>query len=252
MLTMFYDWYTKNRLALNIPKTNVMLITNRNINNDDHKLNIKVNEDVLEQVKFMSYLGVDVDENLIWDVHVKKLTRVLSYKLYTLNKASKFMNSTLLNTIYLRSIQPCLDYACSVWGNCSEGSKFSLLSLQKRAARIVLKNFDYENYSGVELIKSLKWQNLEQRRDYYLATQMYKCVHGFAPKLLCDMIVMASDIHDRVTRNTSSLNVYIPKPNVECYPKSCKYAVIELNLNWCIMNSTRKNSELIQNKLINN
>ena len=75
-----------------------------------------------------------------------------------------------------------------------------------------------------ELIKSLKWQNLEQRRDYYLATQMYKCVHGFAPKLLCDMIVMASDVNDRVTRNTSSLNVYIPKPNVECYRKSFKYA----------------------------
>ncbi len=24
---------------------------------------------------------------------------------------------------------------------------------------------------------------------------MYKCVHGFAPKLLCDMIVMASDVN---------------------------------------------------------
>ncbi len=39
--------------------------------------------------------------------------------------------------IYTRSIQPSLDYACSVWGNCSEGSKFSLLRPQKRAARIV-------------------------------------------------------------------------------------------------------------------
>ncbi len=53
---------------------------------------------------------------------------------------------------------------------------------------------------------------------------MYKCVHGFAPKLLCDMIVMASDVNVRNTRNTDSLNVCIPKPNIECYRKSFKYA----------------------------
>ncbi len=85
----------------------------------------------------MHYLGVEVDENLTWEVHVKSLTGALSYKLFTLNKAGKYMNSTLLNMIYSRSIQPCLDYACLVWGNCSEGSKFSLLRLQKWAARIV-------------------------------------------------------------------------------------------------------------------
>ncbi len=130
----------------------------------------------------MHCLAVDVDKkNLTWEVHVKSLIKVLSHNLFTLNKASKYMNSTLLNMIYTRSIQPCLDYACSVWGNCSEWSKFSLLRLQKWAARIVLKNFDYEKSSGVELIKCLWWQSLEQRNDYYLATQMYKCVHGFAP-----------------------------------------------------------------------
>ncbi len=53
---------------------------------------------------------------------------------------------------------------------------------------------------------------------------MYKCVHDFAPKLLCDMIVMASDVNVRKTSNTDSLNVYIPKSNIEWYRKSFKYA----------------------------
>ncbi len=38
------------------------------------------------------------------------------------------------------------------------------------------------------------------------------------------MIVMASDVNVGNTRNTDSLNVYIPKPNIECYRKSFKYA----------------------------
>ncbi len=101
----------------------------------------KIKGPTLKQVKSMHYLGpgVDVDENLTWEVYVKSVKIILSYTLYTLNKASKVINSTLLNMIYTRSIQLCLYYACSVWRNCSEGSKFSLLRLQKQAARIFIK-----------------------------------------------------------------------------------------------------------------
>ncbi len=53
---------------------------------------------------------------------------------------------------------------------------------------------------------------------------MYKCVDGFAPKLLCDMIVMASVVNKRNTRNVGSPKVHISKPNVECFRKSFKYA----------------------------
>ncbi len=38
------------------------------------------------------------------------------------------------------------------------------------------------------------------------------------------MIVMASDVNEGNTRNTDSPIVYIPKPNIECYQKSFKYA----------------------------
>ncbi len=73
-------------------------------------------------------------------------------------------------------------------------------------------------------ITSYQYYKADTGRDYYLATQMYKCVHGFATKLLCDMIVMALDVNVRNTRNTDSLSVYMPKPNIECYRKSFKYA----------------------------
>ncbi len=60
--------------------------------------------------------------------------------------------------------------------------------------------------------------------EHEFVTQMYKCVHGFAPTLVSDMIVMASDVNERNSRITDSLNVYIPKPNIEYYRKSFKYA----------------------------
>ncbi len=35
---------------------------------------------------------------------------------------------------------------------------------------------------------------------------------------------MVSGVYERNTGNTDSLNVYIPKPNVECYRKPFRYA----------------------------
>ncbi len=63
------------------PKQKVMIVTNKYIPKYDTKLSITLNGHTLEQVKSMCCLGVDIDENLTWEVHVKSLTRVLSYKL---------------------------------------------------------------------------------------------------------------------------------------------------------------------------
>ena len=121
-------------------------------------------------------------------------------------------------------IQPCYDYACSVWGNCPAVYKTNLLRTQKRAARIVKNNFNYEEISGIDLMKNLSWPNIDQRRDYFLATLMYKCVNGLAPVRLCNEIEMYFDRHDFNTRNADSLNVIVPIPNLESFKQTLRYA----------------------------
>ena len=67
------------------------------------------------------------------------------------------------------------------------------MRLQKRAARHVTSNHDYTNISGLDLMKNLSWQTIEDRRDYFLSTLMYQCVHGLAPSpRLCNEIEMYS------------------------------------------------------------
>ena len=133
-------------------------------------------------------------------------------------------NRLKFDTLYKTTIQPSLDYASSVWGNCSVNSRKALFRLQKRAARIVSNNFDYINSHGEDIVKQLSWQTLEQRRDFYLACLMYKCVHGRAPSRLCNDIEMYFDRHGINTRNADSLNVVFPKPNVDCFKHSFKFA----------------------------
>ena len=142
------------------------------------------------------------------------------------------MNSELLNTIYHTSILPTIDYACTVWGSCSKTNKDLILRLQKRAARIVSNRFDFINDRGMDILNDLGWQTLEQRRNYFLANLMYKCIHGFAPQWLTNNILMACESHDRVTRTSASMNVQVPRPKLEIFRNSFQYsgAVVWNNL----------------------
>ena len=64
--------------------------------------------------------------------------------------------------------------------------------LQNRAVRIVSGNYDYVNTRCIELVKSLQWMNVHERRDYFMSILMFKCIHGLAPDYLCNELIMQS------------------------------------------------------------
>jgi len=218
------EWYMNNRLKINVQKTNVMVITSRYTKLLNKDLNITLNGNQIQQVDCVKYLGVYVDCNLLWDNHVKQLCKSVSYKLFSLRRLSTSFDTPILNVLYKTTILPCIDYACSVWGNCSVKNRELIYRLQKRAARIVLKKFNPMEVESTEFIRNLKWQSFEKRRDYFLNVLMYKCIHGNAPERLCNEIEMYFDRHGFNTRNADSLNVVVPKPQIELFKQSFKYS----------------------------
>ena len=108
------------------------------------------------------------------------------------------------------------------------------MRLQKRAARHVTSNYDYNNISGLDLMKNLSWQTFEDRRDYFLSTLMYQCVHGLAPSRLCNEIEMYFDRHGLNTRNANSLNVVPLKPNIQLYCQSLNIPVLKYGISYQI------------------
>ena len=203
-------------------------------------MNIFIKDKKIEQVDNIRYLGVVIDSKLNWNLHVQNLAKLLAKKLFALRKMSPFLDLNLLNLMYKTIIQPNFDYSCSVWGNCSMKNKQILTRLQKRAARIVTNNFDYESTDGLDIVQSLKWQSFEQRRDYFLALLMYTCIHGLAPTRMCNSIEMNFDRHGFNTRASDSFNVVLPKPNLECFKQSFMYAGGKLwnTLSHAVQNST--------------
>ena len=190
----------------------------------NYNLDICIDKQRIEQVHNIRYLGVVIDDRLQWSNHTRQIVKSVSYKIFSLQKMRKFIHQDILNMLYLSLVQPINDYACSVWGQCSSKYVEKLSRLQKRAARIVTGNFDYVNCHGMDLVRKLKWQSFQQRRDYFLATMMFKCIHGLAPTHMINELEMVCERHDHNTRNADSLNVVVPKPNLECFKRCFRFS----------------------------
>ena len=93
--------------------------------------------------------------------------------------------------------------------------------LQNRAARIITGNFDYVHVRGIDIVKQLKWMNAIERRDYFMALSVFKCIHGMAPLYLSDCITMNDEVVIRDTRASTSTNILMtPHAPLEIFKNS--------------------------------
>ena len=217
-------WYRNNRLPLCTDKSfHFISSSERRLKNIPNYPDILLNNEKLKREMISPYLGIQLDGALKWDKQIKELCKKLNYKIFLLGRVKKFLNKNLLSMLYKTNIQPSIDYAISIWSFCSENNKNLVRRLQHRAARIVCNDFDYINTRGESLIKELGWQSIEQRRDYFVATLMYKCINDIAPVRISNEITKVSDTHDVNTRLANTDDLYIPEPKCELFRHSFRY-----------------------------
>ena len=70
-------WLCQNKLLLNYPKTNFMVI------NNPHKsvsasFNLNLNDIALKRIENIKYPGISIDETLTWSFHITQMTLKLS------------------------------------------------------------------------------------------------------------------------------------------------------------------------------
>ena len=71
-----------NKLTLNASKTKVMTFgTSQKMRRNNNNLNVKVGNEILENVTEFKYLGVWFDKYLRWDTHIDKTAKKISQRL---------------------------------------------------------------------------------------------------------------------------------------------------------------------------
>ena len=134
-----HDWSVSNNMNINIKKSCDMIFSlcDRNVMNVID--NVTVGDLTISRVTSYKLLGVIVQDNLKWSLHVNYICKCASKKLYLLKRLRRFdlCNSDLLH-FYLTVIRPTLEYACPLWHyGLTKSDSDAIEHVQRRAMRII-------------------------------------------------------------------------------------------------------------------
>ena len=139
----------------------------------------QLHDHTLGEVTAAKYLGVTIQQNMSWDSHINETCSKASKTLGFLRRNLKISSRTIKERAYKAFVRPVLEYASCVWDPASQKNIDKLESVQRRAARFVMNR--YHNTSSVgQMITTLGWQSLEQRRKISRLSMLYKIDNSLA------------------------------------------------------------------------
>ena len=110
-------WAKNNKLKFNEEKSKAMPIM-KNRRNGNKRINIFLNNKLLEQVDTMKYLGIVLDEKFNFSAHIQHVADRSTKLINALSKSAKLdwgLKHEALRTIYKCAILPLLSYGIPVW-----------------------------------------------------------------------------------------------------------------------------------------
>ena len=121
----------------------------------------------LENVESIKYLGVTITSDLRWNTHVSNVCTKANRTLGFLRRNLYSCPQEVKEAAYKGLVRPVLDYGSSIWNPPPPPPppgvviQEELESVQKRAARFVTGNYNYETGS---ILGQLKWESLKEKR----------------------------------------------------------------------------------------
>ena len=165
------DWFTANRLSLNIKKTKYTFVHKNSVKNNIplKPPDLHISNKIIEKKSSIKFLGVTLDEHIAWNDHIHAIEKKLAKNIGLLYGARQFLDKESLKAIYFSYIH---SYLNTVWASTYFTKLKTIQDQLKHAARIIF-NEDILTYSR-PLLRSLNALNIYQIKLCQHANLMYK------------------------------------------------------------------------------
>ena len=165
------EWLRANKLSLNVEKSNFVIFHPRQ-KKIHFPVNLKICNKYLEEKKYIKYLGVFIDCNLTWKFHIHEITKKIARNIGILSKLRHFISCNLLIQIYYALIFPFITYGIIIWGNTYKTNLNPLVTLQKKAVRII--TFSHFQSHTSPIFKKLNLLKLKDIVELYTIISMHQ------------------------------------------------------------------------------
>ena len=220
------SWLRANKISLNVTKTEVLLFRSKTKTVLYH-MKLKLDDHILKFSSKVKYLGILLDEFLIWNFQFDTLASKLSRTNGILAKLRHFVPETLLKTLYYALFHSHISYANIVWGQAlTQNSRIG--KLQKKCVRIL--TFSDFNAETFQLFMETGIPTLPQSVFKCNIKLVHQTINKLSPQALQDSLSFKSLSHQHQTRNRNLKLLERSKAKTLTYGlKSVKYQSL---LNW--------------------
>ena len=119
---------------------------------------------------------MEISNSLLFNNHIQNKSTSASRSLGFLRRNIRSQNPALREMAYKTLVRPLVEYPSTVWSPYTDQNIDKLEMIQRRAARWMLNN--YSTYASVtEMLQSLDWRSLKQRRSDSRHFLFYKIIY---------------------------------------------------------------------------
>ena len=140
-------------------------------------------------------------------MHINHLTYNLYYILRKVVHVQHLLNEGATKTIIQALVLSKFDYCTSIYQGAPTYAINKLQRLQKMGCRIIKRLGKYDHITPH--LMELHWLKIKERIVYKVCVLMYKCIKGFAPQYLSEVVIKD---HGHSLRSTTLNNL----PTVRC------------------------------------
>ncbi len=207
------NWFEINKLTLNADKTNYLLTETKAVNRED-KVNfaIKIQNQEIQRVNSLRYLGVIVDDQLNWREQIAFVRNKIKANIAMLYKIGSFIDINHRKMLYNAFILPHINYCLPIWGIGYISHYRKLVTAQNTAVRSLV----FAKTRGTQLdslYNKLSLLNFDKLVYYNVAICIWRIKHSQAPEYLCRLFTPVDSVHHHATRRAVTGAIYTVNVN---------------------------------------
>ena len=177
-LSVVQDWFNANKLTLNIDKSSYLLYHTQKQTIPTFK--IVLNDIKIPRVKYAKFLGVWMDDQLKWDIHINKLLTKLKCGIGMLKRSKHLLSPKAKKLLYFGQIHSNLCYSLSVWGSMLQSQMVcKIITAQETAIRLIDPTLSLDELFTKH--KILRFKDMVKLEQCKLG---YKLCHDLLPNAL--------------------------------------------------------------------
>ena len=205
-LNKLNDWFTANKLSLNLTKTCYMVFSSKK--DDDIKLFL--NNIEIEKVQSCKYLGIYIDDELNWQAHVNYVYNKIIKFTGILYKLRSKLSYEWLKAIYFAFVYPHLLYGIEIYANTFISYLDRLMKLNNKILRIIQNQ--HLRFHVLELYTTFNLLPLDQLYNQQLLIFVFKCLYhnNLVPCVFHNYFTCNKEIHSHSTRAQNNLHIFTP------------------------------------------